>query len=249
MINNWTDYKLAKIKNKLPSMEMDYWLSNRAKAGLRDRDRAVEELLSLYGGLISNIAQKCLGRGCEFEDLIQSGKLGLLHALTKYDPNKSKFSTYLTPWVWQYCLRLIENTGRNIRLPNHIHETLQKILQLGIDLTVDELVDKINLPRTRIVSAIDGYYSKTLSIDDLTQYTYQQEFNINTSLPDVLIVILEQNNLNSYYNIFFDHFDAGISIENLEVKYKINKNDLDINLQNIVEHLRKYYEDYRYGEI
>lgn len=249
MINNWTDYKLAKNKNKLPSMEMDYWLSNRAKLGLRDSDRAVEELLSLYGGLISNIAQKCLGRGCEFEDLLQSGRLGLLHAITKYDPNKSKFSTYLTPWVWQYCLRLIENTGRNIRLPNHIHETLQKILQLGIDLSVDELVEQINLPRTRIISAIDGYYSKTLSIDDVTEYTYQQEFNLNTSLPDVLFVILDKNNLNLYHNIFFDHFDAGISIENLEVKYKINKNDLNINLQIIVEHLRKYYEDYGYGEI
>ena len=249
MINNWTDYKLAKNKNKIPSMEMDYWLSNRAKLGLRDSDRAIEELLSLYGGLISNIAQKCLGRGCEFEDLLQSGRLGLLHAIGKYDPNKSKFSTYLTPWVWQYCLRLIENTGRNIRLPNHIHETLQKILQLGIDLSIDDLVDQINLPRTRIISAIDGYYSKTLSIDDVTEYTYQQEFNINTSLPDVLIVILEQNNLNFYYNIFLDHFDAGISIEKLEEKYKINKNDLNINLQLIVEQLRKYYEENGYGEI
>lgn len=249
MINNWTDYKLAKNKNKLPSMEMDYWLANRAKLGLRDSDKAIEELLSLYGGLISNIAQKCLGRGCEFEDLLQSGRLGLLHAIGKYDPNKSKFSTYLTPWVWQYCLRLIENTGRNIRLPNHIHETLQKILQLGIDLTVDELVLQINLPRTRIVSAIDGYYSKTLSIDDVIEYTYHQEFNINTSVSDVLFLICEKNNLKNYYNLFLEHFDAGISIEKLEQKYGISKNDLNNNLQIIVEQMREYYEEDGYGEI
>jgi RNA polymerase sigma factor (sigma-70 family) len=247
MINNWTDYKLVKIKNKLPTLEMDYWLAERSKQSDRERNKAIDELLYLYGGLVSNIAQKCIGRGCEYDDLLQSGKLGLIHAIDKYDPNKSKFSTYLTPWVWQYCLRLIENTGRNIRLPNHIHETLQKILQYGIDVPIDELLQNINLPKTRIISAIDGYYSKTISIHELTDYKYND--NLNTSISDVLFVVLEEINLPNYYNLFLDHYDAGISIEDLEVIYKISKIDIKLNLQIIVSKLGEIYEEDGFGEV
>lgn len=83
---------------------------------------ALETLLARNTGLVAKIAHKYLpvaGR-LEYADLEQEGRLGLLHAVRKFDPGRGcRLSTYAVPWIRQAIVRAIETRSRTIRAPVH----------------------------------------------------------------------------------------------------------------------------------
>ena len=83
--------------------------------------------------LVVSIARqrKYEGRGVELADRIQDGNLGLMRAADKFDGSKGyKFSTYATWWIRQSIERAIADRGRAIRIPVHVVETMNKVLNL-----------------------------------------------------------------------------------------------------------------------
>jgi RNA polymerase nonessential primary-like sigma factor len=88
--------------------------------------------------LVVSIAKHYQNRGIAFDDLIEEGNLGLIHALEKFDPERGfRFSTYATWWVRQNIERAIMNQSRTIRLPVHVVKELNTVLhalrKLGVE--------------------------------------------------------------------------------------------------------------------
>jgi len=92
-------------------------------------DRGVyarEELITSLLPYIKWHAHKYRGQGIEYLDLIQTGSMGLIRAIDKFDPTElTRFKTYAYYWIRQAITRSIADHSRIIRLPVHLHSTVE----------------------------------------------------------------------------------------------------------------------------
>lgn len=96
---------------------------------------AKESLINSNIRLVASIAQKYQGRGLPMEDLIQEGIIGLIRAADKFNWRRGyRFSTYATHWIKQTILRSIANSGRSIRLPAYIVDTIGRVARVRGEL-------------------------------------------------------------------------------------------------------------------
>ena len=109
--------------------------------------------------LVINIAKRYAHLNVPLLDLIEEGNLGLMKAVTKYNPHKGfRFSTYGAWWIRQYITRAIANQGKTVRIPVYMTELLSKFKRLTEELTqkfgrrpsVREIARRMQLPLERV---------------------------------------------------------------------------------------------------
>jgi RNA polymerase primary sigma factor len=101
---------------------------------LRAED-AQDDVIRANLRLVVSVAKRYMGRGSNFLDLIQEGNLGLLRAVSKFDPALGyKFSTYATWWIRQSISRSIADQARTIRIPVHVFESINRLLRAQLKL-------------------------------------------------------------------------------------------------------------------
>lgn len=73
-----------------------------------DRDKMIEDNI----GLVHSIANRFKGRGVEYDDLFQSGCVGLIKAVDNFDESRGfAFSTYAVPVIMGEIKRIFRDGG------------------------------------------------------------------------------------------------------------------------------------------
>ena len=110
--------------------------------------------------LVVSIARRYDRKELQLADLIQEGNIGLMHATEKYDFQKGfKFSTYATWWIRQAMTRALADQGRNIRIPGHMMEIVNRIhrverelyAELGRDPAPEEVAARSDVSVERLL--------------------------------------------------------------------------------------------------
>ena len=157
----------AQIQRRLDEIRRAYRLDpselvnlvKEVRVDMREAHRAKTEMVRAHLGLVISIAKKYTNRGLNFLDLIQEGNMGLMKAVEKFEYKRGyKFSTYATWWIRQAITRSIADQARTIRIPVHMIETLNKVMQvqkqllqeLGHEPTPDEVATEMNFPVERV---------------------------------------------------------------------------------------------------
>ena len=131
-------------------------LANKIKRG---DTKARHAMITANLRLVINIAKRYSHLGVPLLDLIEEGNIGLMKAVTKFNPNKGfRFSTYGAWWIRQYITRAIANQGKTVRIPVYMTDLLSKFKRmsellaqkLGRKPTVTEIAKRMRLPIERV---------------------------------------------------------------------------------------------------
>ena len=176
-IDEVTEEEIAEADSMVDSYSTDdpvrMYLKEIGKVSLLTQEEEIELAVRMSQGdeeakrrmaeanlrLVVSIAQRYVGRGMLFLDLIQEGNLGLIKAVEKFDYTKGyKFSTYATWWIRQAITRAIADQARTIRIPVHMVETINKVIrvsrqllqELGHDPSAEEIAAEMNIPVEKV---------------------------------------------------------------------------------------------------
>lgn len=98
--------------------------------------RAREDLTNANLRLVVSIAKRYTKVSMPLADAIQSGNIGLMKAVEKFDYTRGfKFSTYATWWIKQAISRAVAEESRNIRIPTHAMENINRAIRVQRELT------------------------------------------------------------------------------------------------------------------
>ncbi len=152
----------------LPSEEQ-VELARKAKNG---DEKAKDKLIKSNLRFVITCAKQYIGQGVSLLDLIESGNLGLIQAITNYNPDKGyKFLSFAVWYIRREILKAIYNTGRTIRYPITYISKITKVKRAYEDFVSkkhtepsdEELIKLTNLSQKQYDSVVlDKSYCQSL---------------------------------------------------------------------------------------
>ena len=144
----------------LTPVEMDALLRRAREGDSTAREKLIEGNLRL----VLSVIQRFDKRGENPDDLFQVGCIGLIKAISNFDPDKQvRFSTYGVPMIAGEVRRYLRDNSA-IRVSRSIRDMAYKILQckeartaqLGREPSLEEISRELDIPMEEVSQALDA---------------------------------------------------------------------------------------------
>jgi RNA polymerase sigma-B factor len=146
----------------------------------RTRDRALQQQLVLrYMPLVHRIARRYVRPGAPLEDLAQIGSIGLIHAVTTFDPTRGvKFETYAFHHIAGEIRHFLRDGLEAVRAPRWVRKiyadmtaAVDRLQQgLGRTPTVGEIARAMNMTEDGVREVLDAHSQiRVRSMTDMTE--------------------------------------------------------------------------------
>lgn len=136
-------------------------LLERLKGG---DESVLGEIIEKNMGLVRTVAKRFVDRGCEFEDLMQIGSIGLMRAARSFDFSFGcLFSTYAVPLIIGEIRRFLRDDGM-IKVSRTLKTTGSAIMRkkeefsrlTGRDPTISELAELCDMTSEEVATALEA---------------------------------------------------------------------------------------------
>ena len=144
----------------LSPVEMDMLLRRAKEGDTAAREKLIEGNLRL----VLSVIQRFDKRGENPDDLFQVGCIGLIKAISNFDPDKQvRFSTYGVPMIAGEVRRYLRDNSA-IRVSRSIRDIAYKVLQckearttqMGREPTLEEISKELDIPMEEVSQALDA---------------------------------------------------------------------------------------------
>ena len=144
----------------LSQVEMDSLLRRAKEGDVSAREKLIEGNLRL----VLSVIQRFDKRGENPDDLFQVGCIGLIKAISNFDPDKNvRFSTYGVPMIAGEVRRYLRDNSP-IRVSRSIRDGAYRVLQckeqqtirLGREPTLEEIARELDIPMADVSQAMDA---------------------------------------------------------------------------------------------
>jgi RNA polymerase sigma-B factor len=124
---------------------------------------AREQLVMRHTGLVRSIARRYSGRGLAQEDIEQTGYVGLIQAVDRYDPSRGvPLRAYAARTIEGEIMHLFRDRGWAVRVPRSLQEMSRRIAsvrerlghKLGRSPSLQELAEATGESEERVAEAI-----------------------------------------------------------------------------------------------
>lgn len=168
------------------------------------RNQLVENNVLFVHHIINNHYK--VTNNLEYEDLLGYGRLGLVEAANRFDPERGcRFSTYSRYWIKKmindYIYRqatIVKIPSMHIKLVHDLHQLAVKVegIYQEREVTEEELADNLGIDVTQVMSVKGGFSNISLDDDECTINIVTESDVDNAVLID--IIKQEIDNLDSF---------------------------------------------------
>ena len=170
---------------------------------LKEREEFIEQNL----GLVHTICKRFTGKGIEYDDLYQSGCMGLIKAYDAFDEERGLcFSTYAVP-VIMGCVRRLFRDGGAVKVSRSVKELGLKIAREktkfqqknGLEPTVSQLAEIIGVAPEEITEAVcatQPTVSLTFEADEGVKETELPTVGYEDEITEKLVIVQALKHLN-----------------------------------------------------
>ena len=133
------------------------------------------EIVEQHLNLAELLAHKYMGRGVEYEDLLQVASYALVLAVERYDPERAiQFVSFATPTIIGEIKKYFRDTTWSLKVPRRLKEISIKLIDAKERLqenlqrvpTVPELAEYMGVSEEEIIEALEGSHAyATYSLD------------------------------------------------------------------------------------
>ena len=144
----------------LTQKEMDALLLKAKEGDAKAREKLIEGNLRLVLSVIARFEK----RGESADDLFQVGCIGLIKAISNFDPTKQvRFSTYGVPMIAGEVRRYLRDNSA-IRVSRSLRDVAYRVLQckeamttrIGREPTLEEIAKELELSQEEVGEALDA---------------------------------------------------------------------------------------------
>ncbi|MFF9771519.1 RNA polymerase sigma factor SigF [Streptomyces sp. NPDC014636] len=142
--------------------------------GTHEFQYARNTLIEMNMSLVRFAAGRFRGRGDDMEDIVQTGMIGLIKAIDRFDLTREvEFTSFALPYIIGEIKRFFRDTTWAVHVPRRLQELRVELAKareelssrLDRDPTVAELATLMNIPEDQVVEAqlaSNGYNSASL---------------------------------------------------------------------------------------
>ncbi|OBZ13307.1 sigma-70 family RNA polymerase sigma factor [Bacillus sp. FJAT-26390] len=161
----------------------------------KDKEQLVLDNMGLVKDLASKMAFKTRTTLVDYDDFVQVGSMGLMHAAERFDESQGNtFSTYAYKTILGYMMREL-TLKTTFRSPVHVVNLALSInRRQETEQTLEWIAEKYNVPIDRAKKALEYLRLSAISSDAIVANTDHKEgfYNLHGTTDDYTMPIVEE---------------------------------------------------------